>query len=219
MFVIVVGGGKVGAHLAALLLAGGHRVKLVEQSAAKVELLRNELQAECVVHGSGTNPIVLETIGARQADVLAAVTGADEVNAIVASLAKFEFGLPRCIVRVNNPKNDWLFTKDLGVDVALNQADLMAHLIAEEMSLGDMITLLKLRKGQFSLVEEKLTPESQAVGKAVGALKLPDECVLTAIIRGGQLLMPRDTTVLRAGDEVLAVVHAGALLQLAQTLH
>ncbi len=219
MLVIVVGGGKVGARLASLLLAAGHRVKLVELSGVKATLLRAEMPEDTVVQGSGTNPLILEAIGARQADVLAAVTGADEVNAIVASLAKFEFGVARTIVRVNNPKNDWLFTMDLGVDVALNQADLMAHLIAEEMSLGDMMTLLKLRKGQYSLLEEKLRPESLAAGKTVGALKLPDECVLTAVIRGGQLIIPRESTVLQAGDEVLAVAHTTAIAPLAAALH
>ncbi len=90
--------------------------------------------------------------GIRGADVVAAVTGDDEVNLAVTSLARFEFQVPRIIARVNNPRNAWMFTHEMGVDVALNQADLMARLIEEEMSLGDMMTLLKLRKGQYSLV-------------------------------------------------------------------
>jgi trk system potassium uptake protein len=157
--------------------------------------------------GSGTNPDVLEAAGIRQADVVAAVTGADETNLVVTSLARFEFGAPRTIARVNNPRNAWMYTADMGVDVALNQADLMAHLIAEEMSLGDMMTLLKLRKGQYSLVEEKVDPTAQAAGKAVGELSLPPECVLTAVIRHGRVLIPRADLVLHPGDEVLALVH------------
>ena len=106
----------------------------------------------------------------RTANVVAAVTGADETNLVVCSLARFEFGVPRIIARVNNPKNAWLFTPQMGVDVALNQAELIARLVAEEMSLGDMMTLLKLRKGLFSIVEEKVHPASPAVGKSIREL-------------------------------------------------
>jgi trk system potassium uptake protein TrkA len=106
----------------------------------------------------------------------------------------------------------------MGVDVVLNQADLMAHLIAEEMSLGDMMTLLKLRKGQYSLVEEKVHPTSAAAGIPLRDLNLPAECVLAAVIRKGQLIMPHGNTVLQPADEVLAVVHASQLTQLATIL-
>jgi trk system potassium uptake protein TrkA len=173
---------------------------------------------EAVVVGNGTDPDVLEAVGIRQADVVAAVTGADETNLVVASLARFEFEVPRIIARVNNPKNAWMFIPEMGVDVALNQADLMAHLIAEEMSLGDMMTLLKLRKGQYSLVEEKVDPTAVAAGKAVRDLNLPAECVLAAIIRKGQLIIPRGSTVLEPADEVLAVVHTSQLAHLAALL-
>jgi trk system potassium uptake protein TrkA len=83
------------------------------------------------------------------------------------SLARFEFNVPRTIARVNIPKNSWLFTTEMGIDVALNQADLMSHIIAEEMSLGDMLTLLKLRKGQYSLVEQEVNSSALAVGKHI----------------------------------------------------
>jgi trk system potassium uptake protein TrkA len=119
---------------------------------------------------------------------------------------------------VNNPKNAWLYGEEMGVDIGLNQADLMAHLIAEEMSLGDMMTLLKLRRGDYSLVEEKVDPSSAAVGKAVRDLALPGDCVLAAVIRKGQLVLPRGPTVLQAGDEVLAVVHSSCTSALAAIL-
>jgi len=118
----------------------------------------------------------------RNANVVAAVSGADEVNLVVSGLARFEFQVQRTIARVNNPKNAWLFTPQMGVDVALNQADLLAHLIAEEMSLGDMMTLIKLRKGKYSLVEEKVDPASFAAGKALRELAIPELCVVAAII-------------------------------------
>jgi trk system potassium uptake protein TrkA len=180
--------------------------------------LQQDLPAEVVVIGNGTDPNLLEAAGIRQAQVVAAVTDEDETNLVVASLARFEFGIPRTIVRVNNPRNAWLFTPEMGVDVALNQADLMAHLIAEEMSLGDMMTLLKLRKGQYSLVEEKVHPAAIAAGQAIRQLDLPAECVITAVIRKGQLIIPRGDTVLQPADEVLAVVHASQAAQLAALL-
>jgi trk system potassium uptake protein TrkA len=157
-YVIVVGGGKVGTYLALFLLGQQYRVKVIENRRELIPKLEARLRPASgeVVLGSGTDPNVLEAAGIRQANVVAAVTGADEANLVVTSLARFEFGVPRTISRVNNPSNAWMFTAEMGVDVALNQADLMAHLIAEEMSLGDMMTLLKLRRGQYSLVEEKV---------------------------------------------------------------
>jgi trk system potassium uptake protein TrkA len=168
--------------------------------------------------GDGTAPEILEEADIRQADVVAAVTGADETNLVVLNLAKFEFGVQRTIGRVNNPKNAWIYSQEMGVDVGLNQADLMAHLIAEEMSLGDMMTLLKLRRGDYSLVEEKVDPSSAAAGKAVRDLDLPTDCVLTAVIRKGQLILPRGPTVVQAGDEVLAIVHSSCTSALAAIL-
>jgi trk system potassium uptake protein TrkA len=146
---------------------------------------------------------------------VAAVSRADETNLVITSLARFEFNVPRTIARVNNPKNVWLFTPEMGVDVALNQADLMAHLIAEEMSLGDMMTLLKLRRGKYSIVENRVDPRAVASGKPVRELDLPHECVLTAIFRGGELIIPRGETILQPDDEVLALVHISQLDRLA----
>jgi trk system potassium uptake protein TrkA len=218
MNVIVVGGGKIGIRLASLLLAEGKGVKLIEVEPERKTRLQQDLPAEVVIIGNGTDPNVLETAGIRQAQVVAAVTGADETNLVITSLARFEFNIPRIIARVNNPKNAWLFTAEMGVDVALNQADLMGHLIIEEMSLGDMMTLLKLRKGEYALVEEKVHPGAIAAGHAIHELDLPAECVLTAIIRQGRLIIPRGDTRLQAADEVLAVVHASQVAQLAALL-
>ena len=218
MKVIIVGGGKVGAYLATLLLKEGHWLRVVELLPEQVLRLQKDLPPDVVVQGSGTDPNLLEAVGIHQVDVLAAVTGADEDNLVATSLARFEFNVPRTIARINNPKNAWMFTSEMGVDVALNQADLMGHLIAEEMSLGDMVTLLKLRKGQFSLIEEKVDPESIAAGKAIRELDLPAQCVFAAVIRKGELIIPRGDTVLVPADEVLAVVHASHLDDLAALL-
>ena len=218
MNVLVIGGGKTGSHLAAQLLEQGYQVKVIEDRPAVVERLRKELPPESVFEGDGTSPFCLEQAGIQQVQVAAAVTGDDDENLVIATLARFEFRVPRVIARVNNPKNAWLFTREMGVDVALNQADLMAKLIAEEMSLGDMMTLLKLRRGEYSIVEEKAHPDSPAIGKEIHELDLPEQCVLTAIIRQGQLILPRGNTRIEAADEVLAVVHASAAASLAALL-
>ena len=206
MKVIIVGGGKVGCYLTSLLQNGGHQVKLIEIRTHQLERLGCDLPKEVLV------------LGSRSADVLAVVTGADEINLVAATIARLEYQVPRILARIKNPKNAWLFTPEMGVDVALNQAELMATLVAEEMSVGDMMTLLKLNQGQFSLVEEKVHPQSLAVGKTVRALGLPTECVLVAIIRNGQLLIPHGDTRLMPADEVLAIIHAADLQDLAKIL-
>jgi trk system potassium uptake protein TrkA len=214
-YVLVVGGGKVGTYLALLLLADGHTVRVVEGNRVEISRLQQELPGEVLVVGEVTDPGVLEVAGVRKADVVAAVGRADETNLVVTNLARFEFEVPRTIARVNNPKNAWLFTPEMGVDVALNQADLMAHLIAEEMTLGDMMTLLKLRKGQYSIVENRVNPGALAAGKQVRDLDLPHDCVLTAILREGELIVPRGDTTMEPDDIVLALVHSSQLDRLA----
>ena len=214
MRVIIVGGGKVGRHLAMLLLDEGHWVRVIEISPVQAPRLYRYLPEEVVLLGSGTDPDMLEAAGIRRADVLAAVTGEDEANLVATTLARFEFHVPRIIGRVNNPLNDWLYMPEMGVDVAINQADLMGRLIMEEMSMGDMLTLVKLRKGQFSLVEEKVDVHSPAAGQAVRDLPLPSDSVLAAVIRKGDLLIPRGDLVLQPADEVIAVVSNAARPQL-----
>ncbi len=218
MKVVIVGGGKVGTHLATLLLAEGHQVRVIEARVREVQHLHDDLPVGSVIPGSGTDPAILEAAGIRDADVMAAVTGTDETNLVATSLARFEFGVPRTIARVKDPKNGWMFTQVMGVDVAVSQAALMAHLIAEEMSLGNMMTLLKLYKGEYSLVEEKVHPTAPASGRRVVDLSLPTECILAGVIREGRLIIPHGNTVLQPGDEVLAVVHASQAAELASIL-
>ena len=216
--VIIVGGGEVGTSLASLLLAGGHQVMVIESSGTEIPRLQRELSTDVVTVGNGTDPAVLEAAGVRQAHAVAAVTGTDATNLVITSLARFAFHVPRTLARVHTPKHAWMFTPAMGVDVALNQADVLAHLIAEEMSLGEMMTLLKLRKGQYALVEEQIHPQASAVGRALRDLPLPSECAVAAIIRSGQLLIPRPALVLQPADEVLAVVHASQAAHLAALL-
>ena len=218
MFVIIVGGGKTGSQLATQLLSGGHQVKLIEDRVEVLERLREELPSEVIIAGDGSSPRVLESAGIEHAQVLAAVTGEDEDNLVITTLGRFEFGVRRIIARVNNPKNVWLFTPEMGVDVALSQSDILAKLIAEEMSLGDMMTLLKLRKGEFSIVEEKVDPQAVVVGKMLRDIELPPQCVFAAVIRKGQLIVPNGNTELAPVDEVIALVHSSQAVKLAELL-
>ncbi|HEY3290338.1 MAG TPA: TrkA family potassium uptake protein [Anaerolineae bacterium] len=219
MLVIIVGGGRTGSELASMLIGQGHQVKVIDDRPAMVARLKKELGEDSVVLGDVSSPSSLEAAGIAKANVLAAVTAEDEANLVATTLGRFEFNVPRTIARVNNPDNAWMFTAEMGVDVALNQADILARLVAEEMSLGDMMTLLKLRKGQFSVVEEKVHPTAVANGKSLGQLSLPEQCVIAAVIRKGELIIPRGEVVLQAADEVLAIVHATQVAELALLLN
>ncbi len=218
MNVIIVGGGQVGSYLATLLISEGHKVTVVENREKQLAALKRDLPEGLVVTGGFTDPVVLEKAGIGKADVVVAVTGKDEDNLVISTLARFEFGVSRIIARVNNPKNSWAFTPEMGVDVGLNEADMMAHLVAEEMSLGDMITLMKLNKGQHSLVQEKVHPQSAVVGKSLRDLNLPVECVIFGVIRKNGLVIPRGDTVLLANDEILALSHVSQIKSLASLL-
>jgi trk system potassium uptake protein len=135
MLVLIVGGGEVGSHLARVLTEGGHEARVVESRPEQVAPLRRDLPPEAVTLGSGTDPAVLEAAAVRRADAVAAVTGSDESNLVVTCLARFEFGVPRTVARVNHPRHAWMFSAAMGVDVALNEADVLAHLITEQVSL------------------------------------------------------------------------------------
>lgn len=135
MNILVVGGGQVGGRVAQLLLESGCRVTVIEPREIALARLRRDVPGAVIVAASGTDSAVLEAAGAGSVDVLCAVTGADETNLTIATLAKFEFGVARVLARVNDPRNRWLFETDFGVDLAVNQAELIAQLVAEETDL------------------------------------------------------------------------------------
>lgn len=218
MFVVVAGGGRTGSQLALVLLSGGHQVIVVEHQQSLLTRLHQELPTEAIYEGNATDPAVLEQAGIRNANVIAACTSDDPSNLALCYLARKLFGVPRTIARVNNPRNAWLFNGEFHVDVALNQANVFANLIQEEMSMGDMMTLLKLRRGQYSLVEEKVPEGAKAIGVALKDLGLPAECVIAAIIRGGKVTLPRGDTTFQKDDEVLAVTDPDGARQLAELL-
>jgi trk system potassium uptake protein TrkA len=206
MFVIIIGGGRVGSHLASLLLDLGHKVRVIENRNKVIDHLHTELPTEVIYVGDPMQAGVLESAGISDANVVVTAVGDDGFNLALAYKTKNMYKVPRVISRVNNPKYAWLFRPEMGVDVALNQTDIFSRLIEEEMSMGDMMPLLKLRRGEYSLVEEKIPPGAPAIGVMIKDLELPDHCVIAAIIRKGKVVVPRGVTAFQAGDEVLAVV-------------
>jgi trk system potassium uptake protein TrkA len=218
MFVIIVGGGRTGSHLASLLLMQGHEVRLIDNRPEILTTLHREIPTEVIFEGDGTDPQTLEAAGIQRAQVVAATTADDADNLVVASLARHQYGVRRTIGRINNPKNAWLFSKDFGVDVALNNADIMAKLIEEEMSIGDMMIMLKIRRGKYELVEEKIAPDAKAIGVAIKDLRLSEHCIISGIIRRGEMVLPRGITTLEEGDEILALVDEPAREELARLL-
>ena len=218
MYVLIIGGGRTGSHLAALLSDQGHEVRVVEDRPHALENLHRELPTELIYEGDGTDPQVLDTLEANRAEVLVAVTSDDANNLVAASLAHEHYGVKRVIGRVNNPRNAWLFTPEFGVDAAINQADIIARLVEEEMSLGDMMTMLKLRRGKYSLVEEKIFAGARAAGMAIKDIVMPANCIISGIIRHGEVMLPRGVTVLEEGDEILALVDDAARGQLERLL-
>jgi len=205
MIVLIAGGGRTGTTLATLLLEQNHHVRLVETRKEILIHLHRDLPTEVIYEGSPTDLVVLEQAGIQKAQVVAACTANDADNLTICFLARQRYHVPRTIARINNPRNAWLFDDKFHVDVALNTAEIMASMIEEEMSLGDMMTLLKLRRGRYSVIEEKIPPGAPAVGVAIKDLQLPEECIIAAIIRHGKVILPRGITTLEAGDEVLAV--------------
>ena len=218
MFILIAGGGRTGMQLATLLLSEGYKIRLIEHRPELLIHLHQELPTEVIYEGQSIDPEVLEGAGIRQAHVLAACTSDDASNLVLCFMARQRFGVPRTIARVNNPRDEWLFSDTFHVDVALNQANVLSSLIREEMSLGDMMTLLKIRRGRYSLVEEKVEPGARAIGIPIKDLGLPDECIIAAIIRDGHVTLPRGTSTLQEWDEVLAITSPPAAARLDEML-
>ncbi|MCL4460060.1 MAG: NAD-binding protein [Chloroflexi bacterium] len=217
MFVVIIGGGLVGRHLAAMLLGDKQKVVIIEKNPAVAATVAKEVGVK-VVEGDGDDPKVLAEAGTRGADVFIAVTGEDEDNLVAATLAKFEFLVPRVMARVNNPKNEWMFGKDMGVDIAINQVTLIAHLLEEEMTLGDLVTLLKLREGDVALVEKPITEGSKAIKRQVSQLGLPEDIVCVAVLRAGRVLFPKADLTLERDDRLLLLTTVEREQQVAEIL-
>ena len=218
MLVIVIGGGRTGAQLARALLRQDHEVHIVDNRKDVLARIHRELPTESIYEGDPIDPLVLERAGIREANVMAACTTEDSTNLVLCYLARTRYQVRRTIARVNNPRDAWMFSELFHVDVSLNQAEILAHLIEEEMSMGDMMTLSKLRRGNYSLVEEKVPAGAPAIGRSLKDLGLPDHCVIAAIFRKGEVMTPRGNAWFEAGDEVLAVTDPDGAHQLAKLL-
>lgn len=214
MFVMVAGGGRTGSQLARVLVKQNFEVRVVDNRKEVLARIHRELPTEVIFEGDPTDLKLLEQAGISRADVMAAVTTSDEDNLVLCYIAREIYGVRRTIARVNNPRNAWLFNDMFHVDVSVNQSEIMAHLIEEEMSMGDMMTLLKLKRGNYSLVEEKIPEGALAIGVSIKDLKLPEHCVIAAIIRKGEVMIPRGMTVFEQGDEVLAITDTDGARQL-----
>lgn len=218
MFVLIAGGGRTGTRLASLLVNQNYKVRLIEHRRELLTHLHQELPTEVIYEGNAVDPGVLEAAGAREAHVIAAVTSEDATNLAMCFVVKTMFDVPRTIARVNNPVNAWLFNDTFKVDVALNSADVLAHLIQEEMSLGDMMTIFKIRRGHYSVVEEKVPPGAKAIGIPLKDMALAEHCVIAAIIRDGVMTLPRGDSILQENDEIIAVASPEGAQKLAEML-
>jgi trk system potassium uptake protein len=218
MFVVIAGGGRTGAQLARSLLSENHIVHVIEYRKEVLARIHKELPTEVIYPGNALDVQILEQAGIQEANVFAATTTSDAENLGLCFLAKERYNVKRTIARVNNPRDAWLFDHKFSVDVAVNQADLLSRLIEEEMSMGDMITLLKLKKGKYALVEEKIPADGKAIGIAIKDLNLPTNCVVATIIRKGEIVLPRGITTLEQDDEVFAITDAEGAKQLSTIL-
>lgn len=203
MKVIIVGGGQVGSYIADLLKKNGCDYRIIESSGDVVTRLQERFEERKAIHGDGTSPNTLESAGVENADVVAAVTGRDETNLAIATVSKFEFQTPRVIAKVNNPQNSWLFTTAMGVDAAVNQADIIGHMVVEEMSMKSLMTLMKLSRGSYSIIQLTVGDKSAVAGKKVQDIDIPDSALMIAIYRGESLIIPHGSTLVFPGDKIM----------------
>lgn len=205
MYIIVVGGGKVGYYLTKTLLTEDHEVLLIEREPGKVENFSERLGA--VVHqGDGAEASVLAEAGTARADVVIAVTGEDEDNLVICQMAKQKFHVGRTIARVNNPKNEHLF-RLLGIDVTVSQTNFILNLIGQAIPERSFIHLMNLRYAGLAIVEASITELSPVANRSVSDIDLPVSCAIAAIARGQDVIVPESDTVIEVGDEIIAVTH------------
>jgi trk system potassium uptake protein TrkA len=217
MYVIVVGGGKVGYYLTKSLLEEGHEVLVIEREVTKCASLADELGVN-VMHGDGCEACVMEDAGMNRADVVVAVTGDDEDNLVVCQVAKHRFDVSRTIARINNPKNEKIFRK-LGIDVTVSSTELILSQIERVIPAQPLIHLLSLRSVGVNFVELVIPKGSPALNRPLRELGIPDDCILPLVIRGGdEAIIPYGDTVLQAGDHVIAVTSEASAKTIRQIL-
>tara|TARA_B100001971_G_C18175995_1_gene529951 strand:- start:542 stop:1204 length:663 start_codon:yes stop_codon:yes gene_type:complete len=204
MYIIVVGGGRVGYYLTKALLDEGHEVLIIERSATVSKTIVDELDSVCL-HGDGCEAATLDGVGTARADMLIAVTGDDEDNLVACQVAKHKFNVPRTIARVRNPRNEVIFKK-LGVDVTVSSTNIILEHIEHEVPSHPLMHLLTINERGLEIVEVKIPAGSASVGKTIEELSLPPESILSLIIRKDQKpTIPATNTVLKAEDHIVAV--------------
>ena len=203
MFVLVVGGGKVGYYLTKELIGSGHEVALMEKDKDRANQIADEIGSVVISH-DGCEGKYLAEAGANRADIVAAVTGDDEDNLVICQMAKHHFDVPRTIARVNNPKNESLF-KHLGVDELISPTRMILGSIEQDIPVHELLHLAALGEGELELIEAHLQSGSPAIGKATKDLIMPEGCSLFAVIRNGKAAPLRPDTVLAEGDKVIAI--------------
>jgi len=216
MYIIIVGGGKVGYNLTKALLAEGHEVVMLESDRARFLELSEEL-AEAVVQGDGAEVAILKNLGANRADLVIAVTGEDEDNLVICQMAKMMFLNPRTVARVNDPRNEALFSQ-LGVDMTVNTTTIISALIGHKLRAGVLVPLLTLRGGNTEIVQAELSVDSPAANKAVKDLDLPKNSLLIAAIRRGEATILRGDSVLEPEDTVIALTNRDSEQELRRLL-
>ena len=208
MKIAIAGAGNVGRSIARELIENGHHVLLIDRDpkALKLESVPNAewLMAD-VCEISALDNAKLDTC-----QVLIAATGDDKVNLVASLLAKTEYGVPRVVARVNHPKNEWMFDSSWGVDVSVSTPRIISAIVEEAVSVGDVVRLFSLQKGEASLVEITLPEDAKCLGRTVEEVKLPDNATLAAIVRDGQVITPHPHDVFSAGDELLFIATAAA---------
>lgn len=216
MYIIVVGGGKVGFHLAWTLIDVGYEVLIIERDHETTSRISDNL-GTIVLEGDGADASVLAKAGANRADVVIATTGDDEDNLIVCQVAKRKFGVERVIARVNNPKNEQLFKK-LGIDATVSQTNVLLHLIEQRIGVDGLTHLLTLQHDELEIVEARVSNDSPVAGKTLAEIRLPRDCVFSAITRGENIIVPAGDTRLEVGDEVIAVTRVKSEAELRRLL-
>ncbi|MET0191270.1 trk system potassium uptake protein TrkA [Pseudonocardia sediminis] len=206
MRVAIAGAGAVGRSIALELVESEHQVMLIERELTQIDPGAVE-DAEWV-HADACELSSLEEAGIEGCDVVIAATGDDKVNLVVSLLAKTEFGVRRVVARVNDPRNEWLFSENWGVDVAVSTPRLLAALVEEAVAVGDLVRLLTLRQGQANLMEVTLPDPTPLSGRPVRSLALPPDSALVVILRGGRVIVPQPDDAIEAGDELLFVATA-----------
>ncbi|MEV6427121.1 TrkA family potassium uptake protein [Nocardia sp. NPDC051463] len=208
MKVAIAGAGAVGRSIARELLRGGHRVMLLERQLDHID--PTAIPDAVWVHADACELALLEDAGLETYEVVIAATGDDKANLVHALLAKTEFGVRRVVARVNDPRNEWLFDSSWGVDVAVSTPRLLASLVEEAVSVGDLVRLMTLRQGQANLVEITLPADTALAGKPVRTLTLPRDAALVTILRGGRVIVPQPDDPFEGDDELLFVTSVEA---------